>query len=143
MVFTKEHRLKPISFWNTVIFSDEIKFNLYGSDGRFKIWREARKAMAPKNTIKTVKFEGWICPFLWLYVGWRGWRACFYIDGIMGIMVYLGILKDNLEKSASKLELESGFIFQQDNDPKSIQQSLCSYTCCTITGSNYTLQPSL
>ncbi|GFX42833.1 hypothetical protein TNCV_5071971 [Trichonephila clavipes] len=33
VIFAKEHRLKPISFWNTVIFSDESKFNLYGSDG--------------------------------------------------------------------------------------------------------------
>ncbi|GFW28961.1 transposable element Tcb1 transposase [Trichonephila clavipes] len=32
--------------------------------------------------------------------------------------VYLGILKDNLEKSTSKLGLGSGFIFQQDNDHK-------------------------
>ncbi|GFX53515.1 transposable element Tcb1 transposase [Trichonephila clavipes] len=41
-----------------------------------------------------------------------------FIDGIMDKHVYLGILKDNLEKSASKLGLRSGFIFQQDNDPK-------------------------
>ncbi|GFX28541.1 transposable element Tcb2 transposase [Trichonephila clavipes] len=41
-----------------------------------------------------------------------------FIDGIMDKHVYLGILKDNLEKSASKLGLGSGFIFQQDNDSK-------------------------
>ncbi|GFT58556.1 transposable element Tcb2 transposase [Trichonephila clavipes] len=41
-----------------------------------------------------------------------------FIDGIMDKHVYLGILKDNLEKSASKLGLGSGFIFQQDNDLK-------------------------
>ncbi|GFV06544.1 transposable element Tcb1 transposase [Trichonephila clavipes] len=28
------------------------------NDGRFKIWREAGKSLAPKNTIKTVKFGG-------------------------------------------------------------------------------------
>ncbi|GFV64702.1 transposable element Tcb1 transposase [Trichonephila clavipes] len=37
-----------------------------------------------------------------------------FIDGIMDKHAYLGILKDNLEKSASKLRLGSGFIFQQD-----------------------------
>ncbi|GFV87313.1 transposable element Tcb1 transposase [Trichonephila clavipes] len=39
-----------------------------------------------------------------------------FIDGIMDKHVYLGILKDNLEKSARGLG--SGFIFQQENDPK-------------------------
>ncbi|GFT79006.1 transposable element Tcb2 transposase [Trichonephila clavipes] len=41
-----------------------------------------------------------------------------YINGIMEKHVYLGILRDNLEKRASKLGLGSGFIFQQDSDPK-------------------------
>ncbi|GFU71367.1 transposable element Tcb1 transposase [Trichonephila clavipes] len=118
VIFAKEHRLKPISFWNTVIFSDESRFNLYGSDGRFKIWREAGKALAPKNTIKTVKFGGgsvliWGC----MSAGGVGEELAF-IDGIMYKCVYLGILKDNLEKSASKLGLGSSFTFQQDNDPK-------------------------
>ncbi|GFW30215.1 HTH_Tnp_Tc3_2 domain-containing protein [Trichonephila clavipes] len=32
--FAKEHILKPQQFWNEVIFSDESKFNIFGSDGR-------------------------------------------------------------------------------------------------------------
>ncbi|GFW41880.1 RNA-directed DNA polymerase from mobile element jockey [Trichonephila clavipes] len=32
--FAKEHILKPQQFWNKVIFSDESKFNIFGSDGR-------------------------------------------------------------------------------------------------------------
>ncbi|GFS51667.1 transposable element Tc1 transposase [Trichonephila clavipes] len=90
VIFAKEHRLKSISIWKTAIFSDESKFNLYGSDGRFKIWREAEKALAPKNTIKTIKFGVDLSSF--------------------------GV--DNLENNASKLGLGSGFILQQDNDPK-------------------------
>ncbi|GFX51552.1 transposable element Tc1 transposase [Trichonephila clavipes] len=117
VTFAKEHRLKPISFWNTVIFSDESKFNIYGSDGRFKIWRKAGKALAPKNTIKTVKFGGGSV-LVWGCVSAGGVEDLAFIDGIMDKHVYLGILKDNLEKSASKLGLGSGFIFQQDNAPK-------------------------
>ncbi|GFW22218.1 transposable element Tcb1 transposase [Trichonephila clavipes] len=97
--------------------SSKSKFNLYGSDGRFKIWREAGKALAAKNTSKTVKFGGgsvrvWGC----MSAGGVGELA--FIDGIKDKYVYLEILKDNLEKSVSKLGLGSGFIFQQDNDPK-------------------------
>ncbi|GFW96734.1 transposable element Tc3 transposase [Trichonephila clavipes] len=37
--FTKEHILKPQQFWNEVIFSDESKFNIFGSDGRrMELW---------------------------------------------------------------------------------------------------------
>ncbi|GFX55766.1 transposable element Tcb1 transposase [Trichonephila clavipes] len=101
MILAKEHRLKPISVWNTVIFSDGSKFNLYGSDGRFKIWREAGKALAPKNTIKIVKFGGGSVLVLGcMSAGGVGELA--FIDGIMDKHVYLGILKDNLEKSATQ-----------------------------------------
>ncbi|GFX14180.1 transposable element Tc1 transposase [Trichonephila clavipes] len=52
--FAKEHISKPESFWNTVIFSDESKFNLYRSDGQYKVWRQVGKELDPKNTIKRV-----------------------------------------------------------------------------------------
>ncbi|GFV22467.1 transposable element Tcb1 transposase [Trichonephila clavipes] len=95
VIFAKEHRSKPISFWNTVIFSDESKFNLYGSDGRFKIWRETRKALAPKNTIKAIKFRGGSV-LVWGCMSAGGVGELAFIDGIMDKHVYLGILKDNL-----------------------------------------------
>ncbi|GFV90478.1 transposable element Tcb2 transposase [Trichonephila clavipes] len=40
------------------------------------------------------------------------------IDGIMNQYSYLNILKNNLSQSASKLELDGYFTFQQDTDPK-------------------------
>ncbi|GFV22595.1 transposable element Tcb1 transposase [Trichonephila clavipes] len=87
------------------------------NDGRFKIWREAGKALAPKNTIKTVKFGGGSV-LVWGCMSAGGVGELAFIKGIMDKHVYLGVLKDNLEKSASKLGLGSGFIFQQDSDPK-------------------------
>ncbi|GFW22046.1 transposable element Tc1 transposase [Trichonephila clavipes] len=87
------------------------------NDGRFKIWREAGKALAPKNTIKTVKFrDGSV--LVWGCMSSGGVGELAFIDGIIDKHVYLGILKGNLEKSASKVGLGSGFIFQQDNNPK-------------------------
>lgn len=41
-----------------------------------------------------------------------------FIDGIMDKTVYLNILKDNVKKSAEKLNLPASFTFQHDNDPK-------------------------
>ncbi|GFV34371.1 transposable element Tcb2 transposase [Trichonephila clavipes] len=40
------------------------------------------------------------------------------IDGIMDKMVYLEILKNNLQNSAVNVGLGSNFIFQQGNNPK-------------------------
>ncbi|GFX43924.1 transposable element Tc1 transposase [Trichonephila clavipes] len=37
--FAKEHILKPQQFWNKVIFSDESKFNIFGSDGHRMVWQ--------------------------------------------------------------------------------------------------------
>ncbi|GFW06437.1 hypothetical protein TNCV_2187711 [Trichonephila clavipes] len=62
--YSKEHISKPVSFWNTVIFSDESKFNLYRSDGQYKVWRQVGKELDPKNTIKTVKYGDGFLPCL-------------------------------------------------------------------------------
>ncbi|GFT47542.1 transposable element Tc1 transposase [Trichonephila clavipes] len=55
----KEHILRPQQFWNEVIFSDESKFNIFGSDGRRMVWRKPNTSHHhPKHTIPTVKHEG-------------------------------------------------------------------------------------
>ncbi|GFV20012.1 transposable element Tcb2 transposase [Trichonephila clavipes] len=49
---------KPQQFWNEVIFSDEGKFNIFGSDGRRMVWRKQNTSHTPKHTIPTVKHGG-------------------------------------------------------------------------------------
>ncbi|GFV47671.1 transposable element Tc1 transposase [Trichonephila clavipes] len=56
--FAKEHILKPQQFWNEVIFSDESKFNIFGSDGRRMVWRKPNTSHHPKHTSPTVKHGG-------------------------------------------------------------------------------------
>ncbi|GFV47451.1 transposable element Tcb2 transposase [Trichonephila clavipes] len=48
----------PQQFWNEVIFSDESKFNIFGSDGRRMVWRKPNTSHHPKHTTPTVKHEG-------------------------------------------------------------------------------------
>lgn len=45
LAFANEYINKPLSFWHSVIFSDESKFNLFGSDGRQYVWRKANTAL--------------------------------------------------------------------------------------------------
>jgi hypothetical protein len=36
--FARAYVNKPIDFWKTVLFTDESKFNIYGSDGPQYVW---------------------------------------------------------------------------------------------------------
>lgn len=39
--FAREHRHKDFEFWKNVLFTDESKFNIFGSDGKVCVWRKA------------------------------------------------------------------------------------------------------
>ncbi|GFU89800.1 transposable element Tcb1 transposase, partial [Trichonephila clavipes] len=72
--FAKEHILKPQQFWNEVIFSDESKFNFFGSDGRRmssdlnvieNLWSHLERAVqkhqiTSKEQLKSVMQEEWL-----------------------------------------------------------------------------------
>ncbi|GFX73675.1 uncharacterized protein TNCV_4289911 [Trichonephila clavipes] len=56
--FAKENEKQDRNFWNSVIFSDESKFNIHGSDGHQKVWRKANAALEPKKMRGTVRHGG-------------------------------------------------------------------------------------
>lgn len=115
--FAKEYISKPTPFWESVIFSDESKFNVSGSDGRQKVWRKKNKALESKNLRPTFKHGGGGI-MVWGCMAANGVGSLQIINGIMNQYVYIDILKNNLQQSANKLGLGRSFIFQQDNDPK-------------------------
>ncbi|GFT93670.1 transposable element Tcb1 transposase [Trichonephila clavipes] len=43
-----KNQLKTDNFWKKVIFSDESKFNIFGSYGRRTVWRKPNTALDPK-----------------------------------------------------------------------------------------------
>lgn len=58
LAFAKEYVNKSPDFWRKVIFSDESKYNIFGSDGRLRVCRRPKNALNPKCTVKTVKHGG-------------------------------------------------------------------------------------
>lgn len=56
--YARYYREKPLDFWNHVIWSDESKFNLFGSDGKVMVWRTTSEELNPKCTVPTVKHGG-------------------------------------------------------------------------------------
>ncbi|GFV45635.1 transposable element Tcb1 transposase [Trichonephila clavipes] len=108
--FAKTHQLKTDNSWKKVIFSDESKFNIFGSDGRRTVWRKPNTALNPKNLRPTVKHGGSV--MVWGCMASNGVGNLVFIDGIMDHKLSIDILNNNLKESAKKLGLDGNFIFQ-------------------------------
>lgn len=115
--FAKKYVDKPISFWKTVIWSDESKFELAGPKKRRKIWRKPGEALLDKHITKTVKFGGGSI-MIWGCFSWHSIGNLHKVDGIMNARQYISILDQNLAESANKMNIGDQYIFMQDNDPK-------------------------
>ena len=40
VTWARKHRMMNKEFWHSILWSDESKFNLFGSDGRRMVWRQ-------------------------------------------------------------------------------------------------------
>ena len=114
--FTNFHINEPHTFWESVLFSDKSKFNVFSSERRFKVWRRPNEAFKSQNLCPTVK-HGRGSVLVWGYMSVAGVGNLVFIDGNMDQHIYLNILKNNLEERVHKFELTGLFIFQQNNDP--------------------------
>ncbi|KAF7670490.1 Transposable element Tcb1 transposase, partial [Cucumispora dikerogammari] len=102
--------------FHNVIFSDECRFKLSGSDGRQRVLREMGKRHALENIIPTRKFgEGSI--MVWGCISYEGVSRIVLVDETMDSIRYARLLTENLFEFASMMGLGSNFIFQQDNAP--------------------------
>lgn len=117
LTFAHNYVMKDISFWNNVLFTDESKFNLFGSDGRVNVWRKTNEEMLPQHLRPTVKHGGGHV-MVWGACSAAGVGNLHFIEGNMDKHQYLNILKENLKQSAEKLGIGETFHFYQDNDPK-------------------------
>lgn len=107
----------PETFWNNVIFTDESKYNLFGNDGKQRVWRKKNTALHQKNLSQTIKHGGGNV-MVWGCFAASGVGSLEFIDGNMTADSYIDILRRNLHSSAEKLGVRSTFKFYQDNDPK-------------------------
>lgn len=115
--FAKEYLQKDFSYWKNVIFVDESKFNIFGSDGRVMVWRKPNEELNKENLRPTVKHGGGSV-MVWGCMSAAGVGNLVFIEGNMDKTAYLTILKNNLKQSAEKMGISSHFNFYQDNDPK-------------------------
>ena len=85
--FANKYKDMDESFWRRVLFTDESKFNPFGSYGRRKIWRKTGTAYQTQNVIPTVKHGG-RSVMVWGAMGAAGVGHLTFIDGIMNKYVY-------------------------------------------------------
>ncbi|GBM82669.1 hypothetical protein AVEN_17572-1 [Araneus ventricosus] len=91
----------PLELWNSVLFVDESKYNVFGSDGKQMVWRKPNSELEMKILTPSVKHGGGSQMVLG-YTSAVGVGNLHFIDGMMGKYMYLDILKQNLKQSAEK-----------------------------------------
>ncbi|GFT04910.1 transposable element Tc1 transposase [Trichonephila clavipes] len=115
LAFAKMYVRQPTEYWENIIFVFESKYNIFGSDGKQKVWWKSNTAMHVKNLRPTVKY-GWGNQIVWGCMASSGFGNLHFIDG-MNKYVYLDLFKRNLKQSVSKLGISGYFKLYQDNDP--------------------------
>ena len=114
--WAKKHEQWTLDQWKSVLWSDESKFEIFGSNRRVFVRRRKGERMDSTCLVPTVKHGGggvmvWGC-FAGDTVG-----DLFKIEGTLNQHGYHSILQRHAIPSGLRLVGRS-FIFQQDNDPK-------------------------
>lgn len=114
--FAKTYENMPAEFWNSVIWSDESKFELKNPKKRMRVWCTQKDRFKDGFIQKTVKHGGGSI-MLWGCFSKSGVGKLVKIEGRMTGNSYVSLLEENLTESANMMSLGQ-FVFQQDNDPK-------------------------
>lgn len=117
LTYALKYQNETADFWKQVLFTDESKFNIYGCDGRGKVWRKVNEELKLENMTPTVKHGGGSV-MVWGSMAAAGVGNLHFIEGILNQMKYIEILRANLLPSVDRLGLGRRWILQQDNDPK-------------------------
>ncbi|CAH2099189.1 unnamed protein product [Euphydryas editha] len=114
--FAKKYQCWTASDWRKVLFSDESKFHLFGSDGRKYVRRPAGTRYNVRYQTPTVKHGGGNIK-VWGAFSANGIGPLVEIHGNMDAVMYKDILQNHM-LPFSKKNLPRGWVFQHDNDPK-------------------------
>ncbi|GBL92705.1 Transposable element Tc1 transposase [Araneus ventricosus] len=106
--FARCYFKKSKEFWESVIFVDESKFNVFGSNGKQKVWRRLNTELKLRNLRATVK-HGFGSHFVWSCMSSFGTGNLELIDSKVNKYGYLDILKRNIRQSVQKMGILANF----------------------------------
>lgn len=101
--------------WRRVIWSDEVRIALYGSDGRSWAWKAPDAPLEREHVRQTKKFGGGSI-MVWACITWDGIGHMAHIEGNMDGQLYQDVLRDELWQTINWYGLNpEEVIFMQDN----------------------------
>jgi len=105
-------------FWRKIWYTDETKYNLFGSDGKKYCRRRVGEELLDRNVTKEVK-HGWGNLMAWGCISWNGPGRLHRVEGRMNAKQYVSILEESFLGLIRNPNLHvRNIIFQKDNDPK-------------------------
>ncbi len=113
--FAEDKQIKDVEYWNHVLWSDETKINLFGSDGVKGVWQQPDEDYKYKCVLPTVKHGGGSV-MVWDCRSASGTGELQLIEGTMNSNMYCEILKQSMIPSLRRLSRRA--VFQHNNDPK-------------------------
>ncbi len=117
--FAEDKQTEDMGYWNHVLWSDETKINLFGSDGVKRVWRQPGEEYKDKRVLRTVKHGGGSV-MVWGCMSAAGTGEL--IEGTMIANMYCDILKQSMIPSLRRLGRRA--VFQHDNDQKHTSKTL-------------------
>ena len=105
-----------------MLWTDEYKFNRFGSDGKQYVHRPQNQELSPRYTLKTVKHGGGNV-IVWGSFSWCGVGPLYRIQGTIDQHMYKEIL-ENVMLPYAEENLPLVWKFQQDNHPKHTAKSV-------------------
>ncbi len=111
--FAEDKQTKDMDYWNHVLWSEETKINLFGSDGVKRVWQQPGEEYKDKYILPTVKHGGGSV-MVWGCMSPAGTGELQFIEGTMNANMYCDILKQSMIPSLRRLGRRA--VFQHDND---------------------------
>ncbi len=111
--FVEDKQIKDMDYWNHVLWSDETKINLFGSDGVKRVWRQPGEEYKDKCVLPTVKHGGGSV-MVWGCMSAAGTGELQFIEGTMKTNMNCDILKQSMIPSLRRLGHRA--VFQHEND---------------------------
>ncbi len=111
--FAEDKQTKDMDYWNHVLWSDETKINLFGSDGVKRVWRQPGEEYKDMRALPTVKHGGGSV-MVWGCMNDAATGELQFIEGAMNANMYCDILKQSMIPSLRRLGRRA--VFQHDND---------------------------
>lgn len=114
--WAQQHKDWTIEQWKRVLWTDESKFEIYGSRRRVFVRRSAGERVRDQCIVPTVKHGGGSV-MIWECFGGTSVGDLHKVDGILRKEGYKHILENHAIPSGLRI-IGENFVFQHDHDPK-------------------------